>query len=186
MAYEMAQRLVADGETVAFLGMINCWFPNYPSGRIGRVTAKVQRLRHHIRLAREHGTTLIGFIQQKRSGRREAQLRQQGLDAARREVAQHGFQRTDSSQNEVLLEATTVQFERYRPQPYPGRISLFISDDAAVAGVSKNLDPRFAWAKHAASHEIRVFPGGHEAVLEMPYAVNFAETLKAALEDALR
>lgn len=186
VAYEMAQRLVADGETVAFLGMINCWFPNYPSGRIGRVTAKVQRLRHHIRLAREHGTTLIGFIQQKRSGRREAQLRQQGLDAARREVAQHGFQRTDSSQNEVLLEATTVQFERYRPQPYPGRISLFISDDAAVAGVSKNLDPRFAWAKHAASHEIRVFPGGHEAVLEMPYAVNFAETLKAALEDALR
>ncbi|MGH7688939.1 MAG: hypothetical protein ACREN3_04975, partial [Gemmatimonadaceae bacterium] len=74
----------------------------------------------------------------------------------------------------------------YAPKPYPGRVSLFISDDATVAGVSRRLDPRFAWARYAAAYEIRAFPGGHQAVLEMPYAISFAETLQAALAESLR
>ena len=185
VAYEMAQRLVSSGESVAFLGMINCWYPNYPSGRVRRAVMKAQRLWHRIGEARAQGTGVLGLIRKRRAAQQQAQAEREAMAAARSSIATGGFQQGDRSQNEVLLEATTAKFEQYVPRPYPGRVSLFISDDAAVAGVSRNLDPRFAWARYAADHEVRVFPGGHQAVLEMPYAISFAETLKAALEDAL-
>lgn len=185
VAYEMAQRLSAAGERVAFLGMINCWYPGYPSGRIRRLTMRVQHMLHRVRAARAGGNSLRQVLLDWRAARREARQRHAELDATRVEVAAHGFHERDRSQSEVLLEATTAKFEEYTPAPYPGRVSLFISDDAAVAGVSRGLDPRFAWARQAADHEIRIFPGGHDAVLEMPHAVAFAETLKAALEEAL-
>ncbi len=85
----------------------------------------------------------------------------------------------------MLLRATEEKFEQYVPKPYPGRLSLFISPEEAADGLSKKTDPRFAWTRYAAAHEIREFPGGHGAVLEMPYAATFAEILQAALEDAL-
>ena len=185
VAYEMAQRLAADGEAVAFVGMINCWFPNYPAGRAGRLLSRLQQFWHKLRVARQQGTTLWGFIQQRRLVRRETEVERAALEAARREVSQQGFQEIDQSKNEVLLEATAARFEQYVPKPYPGRISLFISDEEAAAGLSEGLDPRFAWVPYAAGHEVREFPGGHGAVLEMPYAATFAETLKAALEAAL-
>ena len=185
VAYEMAQRLSAAGERVAFLGMINCWYPGYPTGRIRRLTMRVQHMIHRVRAAHAGGNSLRQVLLDWRAARREARRRHAELDATRVEVAAHGFHERGRSQSEVLLEATTAKFEEYAPKPYRGRVSLFISDDAAVAGVSRGLDPRFAWARHAAEHEIRVFPGGHDAVLEMPHATAFAETLKAALEEAL-
>lgn len=185
VAYEMAQQLTADGEVVAFLGMINCWFPNYPSGRMNRLRVKAQRLRYQIHLAGEQGITLAQYIRTKLEDRRNAKVERQKLATAKAAVDEAGFNHTDSSQNAVLLETTIQKFDQYKPKPYRGAVSLFISDDEAVAGVSRDLDPRFAWAQHADAHEIRVFPGGHEAVLDMPYAVAFAEVLNAALNDAL-
>jgi len=185
VAYEMAQRLRADGEEVAFVGMINCWFPNYPTGRIRLLRAKMQRLRHQLRTARAGDPMLIGYIRSKVQSRRNAAIERRKRAATRSQIEQSGFQTTDVVQNQVLLDATIQKFELYEPRHYPGRVSLFISEDEAVAGVSRDLDPRFAWTSHVASYEVRVFPGGHEAVLEMPYAITFAETLKAALDDAL-
>ncbi len=185
VAFEMAQQLAAAGETVAFLGLINSWFPNYPSGRIRQTAMRAQRLRHKVRTALARGDSLRQLAAARRAGRAASAARERELDAARESVSANGFERGDRVQNDLLLEATTARFRRYVPRAYPGRVSLFISDDANAAGLSRNLDPRFAWTRVAGSHEVRVFPGGHEAVLEPPYAVHFAETLGAALEEAV-
>ena len=186
VAYEIAQRLTAEGETVAFLGMINCGVPQYPAGRVPRLRASVQRLQYQLRTARSSGVSVLGYVRNKLKARQAAAAARQEQQKVRATVQQQGFQTTDRSQNQLLLDAVMEKFERYEPKPYPGAISLFISDDEHGAEVSRDLDPRFAWAEYAAAHEVRVFPGGHDAVLEMPYAIGFAETLKAALEDAWR
>ncbi|MGH7690570.1 MAG: non-ribosomal peptide synthetase, partial [Gemmatimonadaceae bacterium] len=92
VAYEMAQRLVAEGESVAFLGMINCWFPNYPSGRIRRLIMKLQRFWHKVGEARANDRGLIGFIRERRSNQREARLERETLDSTRNAIAKEGFQ----------------------------------------------------------------------------------------------
>jgi amino acid adenylation domain-containing protein len=185
VAYEMAQRLAAQGDPVAFVAMINCWFPSFPSGKVARLVSRLQQFQHKVRVARTGGTTLLSFLRQRRALRRAAQAERQALAAAKRQVSQQGFQEIDRSKNEVLLEATASKFEEYVPKPYAGRVSLFISNEEAAAGLSKRFDPRFAWAPYASAHEILEFPGGHGAVLEMPYAATFAETLKGALDAAL-
>lgn len=185
VAYEMAQRLRAAGEDVAFLGLINCWYPNYPTGRLNTLRLRGQRLRYQIRAARSGGLSLLGYIRNKVSDRRAAQAERAKVAAAHQEVREQGFQQGETIQKQVLLDATLAVFHRYQPRPYAGTVSLFVSDDEAVAGVSPRLDPRFAWANSAGAHNVHTFPGGHEAVLEMPYAVDFAETLKGALDTAL-
>ena len=142
---------------------------------------RAQKLRHQIRAARGRGISPAGYVRGKIAQRRAARANRRKLETVERQVAESGFQEYVATHNEVLLEATTEVFGRYRPRHYEGSMTLFISEDEEFQGVSRRFDPRFEWVHHVASHEIRIFPGGHDAV----GAEAFAETLRDALERAI-
>jgi thioesterase domain-containing protein len=182
----MAQQVTSAGEDVAFVGIINCEVPRFPSSLTGRLLVRAQRLRHQVGEARKEGHGLVGYVSRKLAARRQARAHERELAAAAEQVKASGFQRDADAHNRVLLQRTAEVFDRYVPRPYPGSISLFISDEEAYLGVSAELDARRQWVHFAAQYEIRMFPGGHDSVLDRNDAGAFAATLKVALEDALR
>jgi thioesterase domain-containing protein len=185
VAYEMAQQFTAAGEVVAFVGMIDCSFPNYPFGRANNLIVRLQRLRYQLRVARSNGVGLVGYWRGKlaeRRAARAAQARETGAAPASR-AAPSG---EGAFSNQSLLDETVVVFNRYHPRDYPGRISLFLTDDEAYLGVSARLDARQEWTRHAASSEIRTCPGGHGDLFGAPDSQGFASTFKSAINDALR
>lgn len=185
VAFEMAQQLVAAGEVVALVGMINSGVPGYPEKIVDRLLIKVERLRHQLAVAGAGGKNLVAYLSQKREEYSRAAKQDRALAEAAREVSVTGFRPDDEMHNEVLLAETVKIFRNYQPRYFPGRISLFISDDEASAGVSRRLDSRYAWARYAREHEVRRFPGGHDDLIEMTHGALFSEVLHAALEDAL-
>jgi surfactin family lipopeptide synthetase C len=185
VAWEMAQRLSVEGQQVALVVMINCWYPHFAAGLADRIRVGAQRLRHQIRTARSQGVGVIELTRNKIAARFHARGRQAQLRKAENEIEQVGFQIDVAEHEKVLLYATADVLNRYEPRPYGGRISLFVSDVEGFQGVSRDLDPRLAWIRYAAACEVRRFPGGHVALLAMPYVPAFAEALKNALADAL-
>jgi thioesterase domain-containing protein/aryl carrier-like protein len=185
VAYEMAQQLTAAGEPVAFVGMINCALPNFPSRAIDRALFKAQRLRYQVAAARADGVGLAGYIRQKFSDRREARERHRELAVVAAQVRQSGFQQDVIIHNDALLDATGDVFSRYQPRRYPGAISLFYSNDSAFMGLSPRMDPRFRWTDLVMRSEIRSFEADHDNIFGADESGPFAEALKSALDTAL-
>jgi phthiocerol/phenolphthiocerol synthesis type-I polyketide synthase D len=182
VAFEMAQQLIAAGDEVAFVGMINCRMPGYPSSRIVKSVVKLQRLLHEVGAARSEGQGILEYGKTKLSARRTAVAEREQLREVRERVCAQGFQQVpDDNQNEVLLQATAEAFGRYRPRPLPGRIALFISQDPELLGVSRRFDPRVRWQEFAEGADIWEFPGGH-SIIEMEDQTAFAKRLKEAID----
>ena len=87
-------------------------------------------------------------------------------------------------EDEVLAQAAFHQMRGYVPQPYGGKVHLFLSDDRDLLGVSDNLDPRLAWRSvaHCLVHRVS---GEHGDVLKLPHAARFARILDETMAEAL-
>jgi amino acid adenylation domain-containing protein len=184
IAFEMAQRLLQDNEEVAFLGMINCLLPRYPSRHVDTIRFKAQRLRHQLRQSKTDGRGVVEYIREKRAARRAHRLERQQIANAVEQARREGFKDTGNRDYRVVLDATADVISQYQPRSYRGTVALFVSDDPSLRGVSTDLDPRFAWTRFAAGREVYVCAGDHESVLELPYALNLAERLKEAIDAA--
>lgn len=186
VAFDMAQRLRAKGEPVAFVGLVNAPVPGFPSSRIGKARFKAQRLRHHLRAARSWEAGILDYARQRFAARRAAGHERSLVLEAERKIRQRGFQEGLGIEDEVLLEvllnAASDVMGSYVPKFYAGTITLFISEEEPLAGLSPDLDPRCAWRRYAAQHEIKRFGGEHADLLRMPRAAEFAEQLGQAVD----
>ncbi|HEX6052782.1 MAG TPA: amino acid adenylation domain-containing protein [Gemmatimonadaceae bacterium] len=185
VAYEMAQQLAAAGEPVAFVGMINTSFPNYPTGRLNQLLMKLQRLRYQIQAARSNGMSVMRWLRAKLAERRLARAGNQEHAPSAEQAGTSAVDSATIARNEALLNATVEVFERYQPRRYDGALSLFMSNDPAYAGLSRSLDSRYEWIRHSGSSKIRYFPGGHDEVFGSAESGPFADLLKEALDEAL-
>jgi amino acid adenylation domain-containing protein len=184
IAFEMAQRLLQENEEVAFLGMINCLLPRHPSGHVDTIRFKAQRLRYQLRQTKEDGRSVVDYIREKRAVMQANQVERQQIAEAVAQAKLEGFKDSGNRDYRVVLNATADVIGQYTPRFYPGTIAIFISDDPSLRGLSPDLDPRTAWTRFAAKREVYVCEGGHESVLELPYALNLAQRLKAAIDSA--
>jgi thioesterase domain-containing protein len=146
---------------------------------------RAERLRFELRAARDRGIDPWQYMTSKLAARKEARSERRRLLKERAIVSQEGFKERNAAQNEILLQATIDTFREYGPRRYSGHLTLFVSDDEELRGVGRARDPRYAWRSMTSSHEIWDFPGGHEAIGELPHAAHFAERLKEALDAAL-
>jgi amino acid adenylation domain-containing protein/FkbH-like protein len=182
VAYEMAQQLLAAGEEVGFLGLVNTFLPN-PYSRKDKLKVKVQRLIHQVQ---EHGDVL-SFTRQKLKARREHRRLRNEIERGLEDVARNGFNDSMMGDWHVLLDATTQVLNRYTPSFYPGKVSLFISgDDEVASGIDPELDPRIMLRRYVQEHELIMLRGHHEGVLDMPYALDFAKRLSECLDNSNR
>jgi thioesterase domain-containing protein/acyl carrier protein len=173
IAFEMARQLAAQGQEVAFLGLIDTGLvvpPERPDHDDGAVLLReilwavpqeiLQELRPGL-------SDPVGVLLEKL---REAGQLPDGFDP---ETARRQFR--------VLREHLDIA-RRYRPQPFPGRLTFFAAEEqpALVAGVE--IDPCHGWAALAEDTDLLRVPGDH---VSMMYDPAHLEVLAARLEVCL-
>jgi amino acid adenylation domain-containing protein len=168
--YEMAQQLLAQGQQVAFLGMLNTNCPVYSLRK--RIGCHLGHLKE-----RGVGNYTRGLSQSLRQ--RFFVDKSAVSDAAVQSVV-------PDQEDDALVQVVAAIMEaqqKYVPgnRRYPGKITFFWADNAA----RDFEDNRLAWAKLAAGGcEIHVVPGTHTRMREEPHVQKLVEKLKPCLENA--
>ena len=148
VGFEMAQQLRAEGEETAFLGLINTWIPR-PHDRVDKVRAKFQRVAHVLSTAANNGE-LISCLRERVLPHFRSAPNKAEVSSAIANVEREGFgTNVDKDRAEILLNVTVDVASNYVPQPYDGRVTLFVAtDDPTTCGLSHDLDPRLRWRRY--------------------------------------
>jgi thioesterase domain-containing protein/acyl carrier protein len=176
--YEMAQQLLAQGQQVALLAMLNTNCPVYSFAK---------RIRCHLGHLMERGPKSYAMGVGKSVKRR---LTGQGNDErVESNAPDPDIQKLlvkDSGVDESLVRtvmAIMAAEEEYVPsrRVYPGKITLFRARDAK----RDFEDNRLAWRKLAAGgFEVHIVPGTHTSMREEPHVAELVAKLKDCLEEA--
>jgi amino acid adenylation domain-containing protein len=182
VAFEMAQRLQAQGQEVALLILFNTMAP----GALQRLPL-LQRLSSHLLNLVQKGP---GFAIAKTQGKitwfknRQRKNRQKQKMKATVEFA-HVSGRDLSFQERHLpvAEAHKRANQKYIPQVYSGKVTLFQTEGDLTPPEGYSKDPQWGWVKFAGGGlEIHVVPGRHNAVLTDANIPIQAKTLRDCLD----
>jgi len=174
--YEMAQQLLAQGQEVALLAMLNTNCPVYSFAK---------RMQCHVGHLKEYGprrylSAAGNGVKRRLTGR----IAEENNNAAVADPEIQKLLARDSGVDESLVRtvaAILAAEEQYVParQEYPGKITLFWARDAAP----DFEDNRLGWRRMAAGgFDLHVVPGTHTTMREEPFVAELAEKLKACLD----
>lgn len=186
VAYEMACRLVARGEAVAHLAIFEGYAPLGPGGR-----AIWRRPREWLNFARNLPYWFGDYIEQGGTEswsivRRRARLT--GKRVLRRFGRNNPVSSTDILGNQMLtiptharrMFETQIQAQiRYKPQPYPGTLTLYRVRRLSLLRAG---DPLMGWSILAQGGvTVRMIAGSHRNILEEPHVKSLASQLNNAI-----
>ena len=181
IAFEMAQQLLRGGETTRFLCMIDCWCPAFSWGTFDTLRFKAGRLLYHLNAAREQKGGLLAYGRARLASRHAVQVERRNIADGVERAKRDGFTDTETEDYGVITRVTKDVVKRYPVRPYPGDVVLCVSDDDSLLGISRSIDPRFAWTRYVAGHEVHLIRGPHESVLKPPQVLRLAEAMDTAL-----
>jgi thioesterase domain-containing protein/acyl carrier protein len=174
-AFEIARQLVATGETVAFLGVLDMFAPGFS---VGTKVPFRTRLAFEWRAIAERGFSSFG-------SRLSAGLRRRLLTAR---VARLGERLQPGRFLYSRMQHHWSEISRaYRPAAYDGAITLYGSraDGFADAMISA-ADPLFGWGRLARDGvRMRKLDAGHLDMLRQPAVHDLAEILEADIKASL-
>lgn len=171
--YEMAQQLLAQGEEVALLAMLNTNCPVYSFAK---------RMQCHVGHLMEHGPRR--YLSAAGNGVKRRLTGRIGHTPAVADPEIQKLLARDSGVDDSLVRTVAAILsaeEEYAPaqQEYPGKITFFWARDA-VPDVEDN---RPGWRRMAAGgFDLHVVPGTHTTMREEPFVAELAEKLKACLD----
>jgi len=165
IAFEMAQQLMAAGETVAMLGLVDTsaeFGVRYRAHANSGLSGRVQRL--HRRMQGQSLGERIATIGEVLNGRVQAskvrQQAQQARDAG--EALPHSVRYAE-------LEATHMRaYVKYIVKPYAGSIVLFRADNQPPELSAK---PQLGWETMCGTVDVIGIPGDHRGMIESPSLV---------------
>jgi len=177
VAFEMAQRLIIQGEPVALLALLNTNCPVY---------SVAKRIGCHLGHLKERGA--VAYL---RSGTRAAmrRVRKRASWSDQAAVPDRGLQeaiasKVDKSDPLVRTVLANLGAENdYAPvrKQYPGKITLFWAKDAE----QDFEDNRLAWRNLAGGgFEVHEVPGNHTTMREEPNIAVLVEELRPCLKNA--
>jgi thioesterase domain-containing protein len=175
VAFEMARQLAAQGESVPLVALFDVDFPPYGALPDRLAIWLMRAPREWARLRELRGA-------ERRAHLRES-LRRWTAQALGRAGA--GGPAPDAAARlQARLVALRDSAWRYVPQPYGGRIALFLG---AGTGVWFHRDRRLDWHRVALGGcEVHVIPGQHDLAVLEPHAAAAAEALRTCIDNALR
>jgi amino acid adenylation domain-containing protein len=188
LAYEIAQRLKAQGKEVGLVMMFDTWVPGYLSrfngweARRARSSFEVERILVHarnlkqtslagaVRYAWEQlGTIFIDRIRYTRLGL----YRLLGFEVGSKNAL------STENQDDILL----IAVKSYRPKPYDGRVLLFRSDKYRTW---RYWDANLGWAHLLPNLKVFAVPGVHDSMLTGPHCPSIARAITEAIDDSVR
>jgi thioesterase domain-containing protein len=160
IAYEIAQRLHAEGQEPALLLLMDTPRPDDLSDPRVHFLHITRWTHHREELRRLGAKDKLGYLV--RTGGRMLQTMGRARDGAVGDI-QRSYVRA---------------IYRYRPQPYPGRLTLLVNEEVS------RISPSLGWAELASGGiEIRRVPGNHVSYIRGSVRA-VARTLRACLEQA--
>lgn len=163
LAFEMAQQLIAAGQQVPFLGILQTRLFPHPAWFV------LKRLLHHGKtLARLKPASWGRFLR----GR---------LQAAQNHIALQTPRAADNAPSTPRADEITRLQAHYRPRPYPGPITLFLTNENPR---ESNQEMRSAWRKLAAKLEVVDVPGYDCTMFDKPNVYALGEQMKARIQAA--
>jgi amino acid adenylation domain-containing protein len=170
VALEMAQQLLAAGETIALLALLDTTPPEPPGGANGKASS-----------GQEYGLDL-SLEELARLGPEEQlpYLWQHALKLGliEPEVPTHVAEQV-LNELKRLFHHHMVLADRYVVRPYAGRITLLRPMEAPFA-VDTPRDR--GWSKFARAVDVRFVPGQHHSMVKEPHVQTLARTLNECLE----
>jgi amino acid adenylation domain-containing protein len=163
VAFEMARRLVAAGELVALLALIDASSPDA-----------------------HRAVVPFYYTMYARSGRRVFALDRLVSDG-RLERNPNPWKLRELSDDALLRyrrveQATTAATRAYRPAPYDGRVDLI---RATAQGSRLAYEPHVGWGRCTGGGlRIHDVPGDHVTLLSQPWVMSLGERLRACLDEA--
>jgi amino acid adenylation domain-containing protein len=178
IAFEMAQQLKRSGEEVALLALIDSYRP-------GAIDYMPKIHWQGLPLLADYhlGSLLLRDRNRQLQYGRE---RARNLYARLRRALKLGKSNKVGSieQNLRRVYEANSQAERYyKPQRYPGKITLLWSSETATRSY---LDRRLHWSELATEGlEVHAIPGDHMSMIEEPHVKVLAGTLQSVIRDSM-
>jgi len=182
VAFEMAQQLLAEGQEVAFLGIVDCPVPNHLIRWPGKARLRAERVVWRVGHFLERGPKGIAQWAAERS---KSVIQAVHLRAKRAQALLLGNPIPPLPPAPVdIYEKAGRIVDHYHPASYRGKCVVLIGKDTwDFCGLSSSVDPRLGWSKLSeGGSDTRTIRGSHLELLEAPIVYEFAEELKYFLE----
>ncbi|EGK86184.1 amino acid adenylation domain protein [Microcoleus vaginatus FGP-2] len=183
VAFEMAQQLVAQGQKVALLALLD----THTSEALKQISS-TELLSAHWSNFLQLGPTYV-LKKAKDNVKGKIQRFNDKLNHSLNEIGCKFYigigRPLPKDLQDFTFQQENIQASRnYVPQVYPGQVVLFRSTDQII-GVSSYADPLLGWGELAAGGlEFHEVPGTHLGMLQEPHVQVLAEKLKACLDKA--
>ncbi|MGI8959005.1 MAG: non-ribosomal peptide synthetase [Bryobacteraceae bacterium] len=182
VAFEMAQQLVANGERVGLLSLIDTFFPGRPAHFMRRAAPGTRLWKFDL-----YWGELLFAARGERLRRVAGVIRNLVLKTKSIMRSAGTKVKRELTLTQVLaeIEEANLRAERaYTPKPYPGRVTLFWCSDWSFRVFH---DTRLGWSDVATKGlEVHVVPGNHKTMWEMPNAGIVADKIRRCLDDSAR
>jgi thioesterase domain-containing protein len=189
VAYEMACQLHREGEEVHLLALINSTAPNSSYGQFHWTPVSAFKFARNLCLRAAysvafHPEKLLRFVQWKaQSLAKRLRPQPENLRPALTLETFDPENLIDLSEfpeeQRRIWQTHLRALIRYRPQTYPGRLTLFRNP---VHLLYSSFDSTFGWNECASGGvNVKIIPGAHETIMEEPGV----QTLAAALRNCL-
>ncbi len=168
IAYEMAQRLRKQGKNVAVVVLLDT------------VRAGVKPVRP---TSKDHLTSLLArgpsYLQQ-RAKARLVRLGEELRDNLKKQFYLRQNQPLPLElRDQVMTEAFWAAGDRYRPEPYDGRVVLYRASE--IAAVLSHVGRGLGWEEYVQNLEIVEVPGNHDSLVYEPNVSVMTAHLRATL-----
>jgi amino acid adenylation domain-containing protein len=186
LAYEIAQRLKAQGQEVGLVMMFDTWVPGFLSrfngseARRARSSFEIERIFVHARNLRQTSPAGAARYTWEQLGTILVdRIRYTKLWLYRLFGFEIGSRKSNSAENQddILL----IAAKKYRPKPYEGRVLLFRSDKYRTW---RYWDANLGWAHLIANLNVFAVPGVHDSMLTGPHLPSIAHAITAAMDDS--
>jgi amino acid adenylation domain-containing protein len=180
LMYEVAQQLIADGEEVALLMMIDSRYPAHQAilPYSARMRMAFQKWAYHATmLGRSKAVEIPAYLLQ-----RVKMLRNRAVRSWQRLDYLRAIQNTDGPLEMELDPVFFVACTNYTPQPYSGPVVLF---QAVERPAGRHWDLRQVWHKLIRGpFESYDIVGGHDGMFKEPYVGVLGRRMRNSLEQA--
>jgi amino acid adenylation domain-containing protein len=185
LAYEIAQRLRAQGQEVALVAMFDTWIPKFLSrfsggeARRARRSFEIERLRLHGQNLRQLGLReTMTYTRERLFGAIGDRLRHLKWHLSHRLALSLGNAavRRKHSQDEMLL----VAVSHYQPKAYDGKVILFRSDKYRTW---KYWDRALGWSRMLPNLQVHEVSGVHDSMLTGPNLPSIAKAIATTVDE---
>lgn len=171
VAFEMAQRLLAAGETIGHLALLD----TFAAGTAPMPPTFAERFDE----LKTEGTSYLRWAVRKRFKDYTTAV-QNRLKV--RFYASHGQPLPLELVEYKLMQAFLEASAKYRPKPYPGPVTLYRAGN--IHASFRHVGPKLGWDEVAPAMEVCVIPGDHDSLVYDPNVDIMISHLKRALRAA--